>query len=341
MRRTGLSGRGAIACSLGRWIGSLVLMTAGFALLGHDQRAVAQGAAWPTRPIRLVVAYPPGGPVDTMARFLADPLGRALGTTVIVYNRPGAGGVIGSDYVAKSPVDGYTLLFGSTPLSIQQTLFKKLPYSVLRDFTPIAEFAEGPQVLIVGSEVPAHNVQELIDYAKKQGGKMAYASPSFGGTNHLAAEMLKLRGGFQATHVPYNGGAPAMMDVIGGRVTFMFGALTDSLEQVQGGHVRALGVTSKTRWPGAPSLPAISETLPGFEASSWYGVLGPANLPPAVVQKLNATIDQILRQPELKQHIAQMGLVATPLGSAEFGAYIKRNVDMWGGVIKAANIPPQ
>lgn len=293
---------------------------------------------YPSKPIRLVVAYPPGGPLDVMARTLAEPLGKALGQPVIVDNRAGAGGVIGSDLVAKAAADGYTLLFGSTPLTIQETLLAKLPYSISRDFSPIAKLAEGPQALIVGNTVPARSVRELIDYAKSQDGKINYASPSAGGSNHLAAEMFKLLAGIKATHIPYKGGAPAEIDLIGGQVTFMFGAMTGSLRQAERGRMRVLGVTSKKRMPGAPDVPTIAETLPGFEVVSWYGVLGPPSLPEAIVTRLNAEINAVMNQPDMSKRLATLDLEATPGSAAQFGAYLRQNTALWGKVIKDAGI---
>ena len=320
-----------------RWARKLRRACASLVMLA----AASQGFAadpYPVKPIRLVVAYPPGGPLDVMARTLAEPLGKALGQPVIVDNRAGAGGVIGSDLVSKAAADGYTLLFGSTPLTIQETLLAKLPYSIARDFSPIAKLAEGPQVLIVGNTVPARTLRELIEYGKAQDGKINYASPSAGGSNHLAAEMFKLMAGIKATHIPYKGGAPAEIDLIGGQVTFMFGALTGSLRQAERGRLRVLGVTSKKRMPGAPDLPTIAETLPGFEVVSWYGVLGPPGLPDAIVTRLNADINAVMTQPDMSKRLVTLDLEATPGSAAQFGAYLRQNTAMWGKVIKDAGI---
>jgi tripartite-type tricarboxylate transporter receptor subunit TctC len=314
------------------------LLLAGIAGLALTGAVAAQAGDYPGKPIRLVVAYPPGGPLDILARVLSEPLGRALGQPLIVENRAGAGGVIGSDYVAKAQPDGYTILLGSTPLAIQETLYPKLPYSATRDLTPIANLAEGPQVLVVGSAVPVKTVQELIDYGKKQNGKLNYASPSAGGTNHLAAELLKLRGGFQATHIAYKGGAPAEIAIISGDVSFGFGALTGSLQQVRQGRLRALGVTSKARWPSAPDVPAIAETLPGFDVSSWYGLLGPAGMPPEVVQRLNGEVNKVLAEPAMKKRLVELDLLPAPGTPAQFGTYIRQNIGMWGKVVKDAKI---
>ncbi len=300
--------------------------------------AAVQGFAadpYPSRPIRLVVAYPPGGPLDVMARLLAEPLGRALEQPVVVDNRAGAGGIIGSDSVSKAAPDGYTLLFGSTPLAIQETLMLKLPYSALKDFTPIAKTAEGPQVLVVGSAVPVHSVRELIDYAKAQDGRLNYASPSTGGSNHLAAEMFKTMAGFKATHIPYKGGAPAETDLIGGQVTFMFGALTGSLQQAERGRLRVLGVTSKKRMRSAPNVPTIAETLPGFEVTSWYGVLGPPGLPEPIVVRLNAEINKVMNQPEMAKRLLALDLEAAS-GSAPHrfsGEFIRQRTRRCGAKV--------
>ncbi|VTU19733.1 Bug family tripartite tricarboxylate transporter substrate binding protein [Variovorax sp. PBL-E5] len=314
---------------------SLLAGMAGLALFGA---VAAQAGDYPSKPIRLVVAYPPGGPLDILARVLAEPLGTALGQPLIIENRAGAGGVIGSDFVAKAQPDGYTILLGSTPLAIQETLYRKLPYSATRDLTPIANLAEGPQVLVVGSAVPVKTVQELIDYGRAQHGKLNYASPSAGGTNHLAAELLKMRGGFEATHIAYKGGAPAEIAIISGDVAFGFGALTGSLQQVRQGRLRALGVTSKQRWPSAPDVPAIAETLPGFDVSSWYGLLGPAGMPAEVVQRLNSEVNKILAQPAMKKRLVDLDLLPAPGTPAQFRAYLHQNIDMWGKVVRDAGI---
>jgi tripartite-type tricarboxylate transporter receptor subunit TctC len=300
-------------------------------------QAFAQ-SPWPSKPIRLVVAYPPGGPLDVLARALAQPLSEVLGQPVLVDNRAGAGGVIGSDFVAKATPDGYTLLYGSTPLSIQETLLPKLPYSVYKDFTPIANMALGPQALVVGNTVPVNSVKELIDYGKAQQGRLNYASPSTGGSNHLAAEMFKGMAGFDATHVPYKGGAPAEIDLIAGQVTFMFGAFSNSMAQADKGLLKVLGVSSKKRMAKAPHVPAIAETLPGFEVESWYGVLGPAGLPSVVTTRLNTEINRILGSEEMKKRFVAMDLEATPWTPAQFNDHIRRNTAMWAKVIKDANV---
>jgi len=305
--------------------------------LASGPGAFAQ-SAWPNRPLKLVVAYPPGGPLDVLARSLAQPLGEALGQTIVVENRAGAGGVIGSDFVAKAAPDGYTLLFGSTPLSIQETLLPKLPYSVYKDFTPIANMALGPQALVVGNSIPVNSVKELIDFGKSQNGRLNYASPSAGGSNHLASEMFKSMAGFDATHVPYKGGAPAEIDLIGGQVTFMFGAFSSSMAQAEKGRLKMLGVSSKKRMVRAPQVPAISETIPGFEVESWYGVLGPSGLSSAITTRLNTEINRILGSEDMKKRFVTMDLEATHWTASQFTDYIRQNTAMWTTVIKDANV---
>ena len=307
------------------------------AFAGNGVAALAQDN-YPSRPVRLVVAYPPGGPVDTLARTLAPPLGEYLGQPIVIENRPGAAGVIGSDHVAKAQPDGHVLLFGSTPLSIQETLLKKLPYSILKDFTAIANMAEGPQALVVGNDVPVSSVRELIEYAKAQKGKLNFASPSTGGSNHLAAEMFKTMGGFEATHIPYNGGAPAEIDLIAGRVAFMFGAFSNSMAQAERGRLKVLGVSSRQRMSTAPNVPTIAEVLPQFEVMSWYGVLGPARMPSAVTQKINAGIHQALALPEMRKRLATMDLEPAAQSADHFDDYIRRNTAMWAKVISEGNV---
>ena len=312
---------------------ALVLLLAALAAgpLAHAQSA----AAYPLKSIQLVVAYPPGGPVDVVGRFLAERLTQLLGQNVYINNRAGAGGIIGTEFVARSAPDGYTLLLTSTPMAIQETLYKKLPYAALRDFSAIAEVATGPQMLVVGLSIPATNVKELIALAKAQPGKLSYASPSTGGANHLAGEMLKTMAGIDVVHVPYKGGAPAELDLIAGRVAFMFHSLPAAVQQVKAGRLRALAVTSVRRTPAAPDVPTVAESgLPDFEVSSWYGVVGPAGLPVEVVARLNADINKALLEPELKERMTSLGIEGTPGTPADFTEFLKRDIARWAKVIK-------
>lgn len=314
----------------------MLLVACGAWMLSAGPLAHAQSAAaYPSRPVQLVVAYPPGGPVDVVGRFLADRLTQLLGQNVYINNRAGAGGIIGTEFVARSAPDGYTLLLTSTPMAIQETLYRKLPYAALRDFSAIAEVARGPQMLVVGLSIPAKNVKELIALAKSQPGKLSYASPSTGGANHLAAEMLKTMAGIDAVHVPYKGGAPAELDLIAGRVAFMFHSLPAAMQQVKAGRLRALAVTSVRRTSAAPDVPTVAESgLPGFEVSSWYGVVGPAGLPLEVVARINAGINKALLGPEMKERMTSLGIEGTPGTPADFTEFLKRDIARWAKVIK-------
>jgi tripartite-type tricarboxylate transporter receptor subunit TctC len=309
--------------------------------LGAWSMAFASGPSWsqdfPSKPLRMVVAYPPGGPVDVVARIIEEPLSKALGQPIIIEYKPGAGGVIGSDFVAKSRADGYTLLMGSTPLAIQETLVAKLPYSALTDFTTISNVAEGPQVLVIPTKLPVNSVRELIDYAKAKG-SLNFASPSAGGSNHLAAEMFKGAAGINATHIPYKGSAPAEVDLIGGQVDFMFGALTTSLRHVESGRLRALGVTTKTRFANAPNIPTIAETLPGFEVSSWYGLLGPKGIPPQITNRINAEVNKIILSADVRARLNKVDLEPSPGSADHFGQYLRQNTEAWRKVIKDNNV---
>ncbi len=322
--------------NLGRAVfGSLL----GFAMLASSAAVQAASDTYPSRTVKMIVAYPPGGPLDIMARAISEELSKSLGQPVIVENRAGAGGIIGSEIAARAEPDGYTLLYTSTPLSIQETMFAKLPYSATRDFTPIAKVAEGPQVLVVGMSVPVNTVADLIAYGKSQKGKLNYASPSAGGSNHLAAELFKSMAGFEATHIAYKGGAPAEMDVMSGQVTFMFAALTSAMRQVKAGRLKALGVSSRTRMPSAPDVPTIAESgLPGFEVTSWYGIVGPAGMPPEIVTRLNQAINQVLQEPAMKQRLISMDVDATPGTPQAFGQFISGNVGMWKKVVTDAGL---
>ena len=296
----------------------------------HD--ALAQ---YPARPLRLVVAYPPGGPVDIVARTLGQAMTGALGQAVVVDNRAGANGIIGSEHVARAAPDGFTLLLTSTPLTIQESLYKKLPYSALRDFTYLAAAGSGPQMLVVHEAVPAQNLRELIALAKAQPGKLNFASPGAGGANHLAAEMFKTMAGIDATHVPYKGFAPAEADLLGGRISFMFSSLPAAMQHVRSGRLRAIGVTSTQRARSAPDVPTLAEAgLPGFEVSSWYGVVGPAGMAPDVIAKVNAAVNTALESATMKERLAALGVEAPPSTPDQFAEFIRRDIGKWARVVK-------
>lgn len=301
--------------------------------------AWGQGAAagYPSKPVRLVVGFPPGGPVDILSRVLAKSLGDHLGQTVVIDNRAGANGIVGTDFVAKSTPDGYTLLMGASTMAIQATLVPKLPFDTVRDLTPIAGVALAPLVLTLNKDIPVNNVKELVEYLRARPGQVAYASPSSGSANHLAAEMLKITTGTTALHVPYKGGAPAEVDLIGGRVAFMFHAIPAALPHVRAGRLKALAVTADKRSSAAPDIPTFAESgLPGFDVSTWYGVLGPAGLPPDVVARVNDAVNKSLDSPEVKARLVALG--SEPMGGPpeRFRDFIGTEIVKWAKVIKAS-----
>ena len=302
--------------------------------------AVVAGGAWaqayPVKPIRLVVPFPPGGATDILARAVAQKLTDAWGQSVIVDNRPGAGGNIGSELVAKAAPDGYTLELGTVGThAINASLYSKMPYDHVRDFAPVILVAGVPNVLVVNPGLPVNSVQELIAYAKANPGKLNFASSGSGTSIHLAGELFKVMAGVQMTHVPYKGSSPALQDLLGGQVQLMFDNLPPSLPHIKAGKLRALGVTSATRAPALPDVPTIAESgLPGFEASSWFGVLAPAGTPPAIIAKLNAEIAKWLDTPEAKEKMLTLGANAAGGTPEDFAKHIAAETAKWAKVVK-------
>ncbi|CAN7642961.1 tripartite tricarboxylate transporter substrate binding protein [Pseudorhodoferax sp. LjRoot39] len=307
------------------------LAAAGLALLACNARAQT---AWPHKPIRLVVPFAAGGTTTILARLLADRLGQGLGQPMVVDNRAGAGGNVGMDHVAKSEADGYTLLMGPIGMAINPALYAKMPFDPLTDLTPIGLYAGVPNLLVVNPSVPAQNLAELIAHAKANPGKLHYASNGNGTSSHLAAEMLKSAAGVDIVHVPYKGGAPAMQDLIGGQVAMLFDQMPAVLPQVQGGRVRALGVSSARRSAAAPQVPAIAETLPGFDMTVWFGILAPRGTPADIVTRVNAEMQRVLQDTAFQQQLAGMGV--TPMGGSAdaFASYLRRETERWAKVVR-------
>ena len=295
-------------------------------------------AAYPSKPIRMVVPFPPGGTTDILARAVAQKLTEAWSQQVIVDNRPGAGGNIGSDLVAKAPPDGYTLLMGTVGThAINPSLYARMPYDAQKDFAPVILVAGVPNVLEVNPSLPVHTVQELIAYARANPGKLNFASSGNGTSIHLSGELFKAMTGVKMTHVPYKGSAPALADLVRGQVQLMFDNLPSSLGLIKGGKLRAIAVTSTTRSSALPDVPTIAESgLPGYEASSWFGVLAPARTPPAIIDKLNAAIGAWLASPEAKEKLASQGAVAAGGTPADFARYIASETVKWAKVVKAS-----
>jgi tripartite-type tricarboxylate transporter receptor subunit TctC len=305
-----------------------------------DGAALAQEARYPARPVRLVVPFTPGGGNDIMGRFLAAKLTERLGRQTLVENRPGADGVIGADHVAKSPADGYTLLIISVSYTMNAALHK-LPYDPVKSFAPVAQIGHGPSVLAVTPTLPVHSVQQLIALARARPGQLHYASSGIGGVNHFSAELFKLATRTDMVHVPYKGGGPAMIDVIAGQVELQFNALVSALPHVRAGKLKALGVGSLKRTPALPAVPPIAETVPGYEAIVWWGILAPAGVAPAIVGKLNGEINAILRDPQTTQRFESSAAEAVTATPDAFGNRVAGEVAKWIKVAKAAGIKTQ
>ena len=305
-------------------------------LLCSAMDAFAQAPAYPTKPIRLVVPFPAGGATDILARAVAQKLTEAWGQAVVVDNRPGAGGNIGSELVAKATPDGYTLEMGTVGThAINASLYAKMPYDHVKDFAPVILVAGVPNVLVVTPSLPANSVQELIAYAKANPGKLNFASSGSGTSIHLSGELFKVMAGVEMTHIPYKGSAPALQDLIGGQVQLMFDNLPPSLPQIKSGKLRALGVTTATRSAALPDTPTIAESgLPGFEASSWFGVLAPAGTPPAIVAKLNTEIARWLATPEAREKLVALGATAAGGTPEDFARHIAAETAKWAKVVK-------
>ena len=302
---------------------------------------IAPGAfaqVYPNHAIRLVVPFPAGGTTDILARAAAQKLTESLGQPVVVDNRPGAGGNIGADVVAKSAPDGYTLLMGTVGThAINPSLYTKMPYDHVKDFVPVVLVAGVPNVLVVNPSVPVNSVADLIKLAKSKPGAINFASSGSGTSIHLSGELFKTMAGVDMTHVPYKGSAPALTDLIGGQVQVMFDNLPSALPQIKGGKLRAIAVTSLKRAPVLPDVPTIAESgLPGFEASSWFGVLAPAGTPAPVVARLNAEVNKWLQSPEAREQLLAQGAVAAGGTPEQFAAHIRAETEKWAKVVKAS-----
>lgn len=314
---------------------ALALAAAGL-LAGHAQ-AAADPKKYPEKPVRIIVGFSAGGTTDVVARIMAKELTTELGQSFVVDNKPGAGSNIATEMVAHAEPDGYTLLFVAVTSAINQTLYSNVKFDLVKDFAPVALGAKVPNVLVVNPSVPAKNVQELIAYAKANEGKVSYASSGSGTSIHMAGELFKLRTGLKTQHIPYKGSAPALTDLIGGQVQFMFDNMPSSWPSVMSGKLRALAVTTTTRSPTAPDLPTMEESgIKPFNVSSWFGMLAPAGTPPEIVNKLNAAMVKALDRPEVKKTYAELGAVAEKTTPQQFGAFIASEVTNWAPVVKSS-----
>jgi len=296
-------------------------------------------ASYPTKPIRLVVPFPAGGATDIFARTLSQKLGEKIGSSVVVDNKPGAGGTLGSDLVAKSVADGYTILLAtSSTHSIGPNLNPRMPYDAVRDFTPIAQVGNAPSIMLVPNSSPAKTIQEWIELAKKNPGKLNYASSGNGTIVQLTAELFKSQAGLFVVHIPYKGTALAMPDLISGKVDVLFDSLPTGLPHVKDGRLRALGVTSAQRTSMAPGLPAIAEVLPGYESTTWFGLFGPQGMRPEIVARVNTAALQALADPEVKDKLQRLGIEAVGTSPTQFTAMLAAESAKWKKIITERKI---
>jgi len=318
-------------------------------LLGHIGAAVlalglaggASAQSYPTKPVRLIAPFPPGGSTDLIARLVAQRLSEALGQQVIVENRAGAGGTIGVELAARSAPDGYTIVMGHVgTFGFNPSLYPKLPYDAIRDFAPITNLAFVPNGMVVHPSLPVKTAGDFVKMARARPNELLFGSGGNGSAAHLAAEYFRILAKIQLVHVPYKGTGPALIDLIAGQTTMMITGMTAVMPHVKSGKLKLLGVATLKRLPGMPEVPAIAETVPGYDANQWYGVLAPAATPREIVTKLNAEIVKILRRPDVKERLAADG--AEPIGNTpeEFGAFIKTEIARWAPVVKASGARP-
>jgi len=294
---------------------------------------------YPTRPIRMIVPFPPGGGNDLLARSISQPLSQAIGQSVVVDNRGGAGGQIGATLAAAAAPDGYTIFLGSIGnLTFLPVLQSKLQYEPVRDFAPVTLLATSPFILVINPAVPARSVKELLALAKAQPGKLNYGSAGPGSSLHMTGELFKLESGADITHVPYKGTAPALIDLLSGQVQMLFSTMPSVVPHVKSGKLRGLGVSSVKRSEAVPDVPTIAEAVPGFEVLNWQGIVVPKKTPDAIIQKLNRALLEALKSPETIKALANQGLDAAGGTPEQFGALIKSEIDKYGKVAKAANL---
>ena len=310
-------------------------------VLSAPAPALAQPeSGWPSKPIKWVVPFPPGGAMDLMARTLGEKAARELGQPVVVENRPGAGGNIGADYVAKQPPDGYTIMITSIGMATNRALYPKLTYDPVKDFAPISLLAVVPNVLVVNAASTAdRTVKEVIARAQKEPGKLTYASAGNGTSIHLAGEVFAFMAGVQITHIPYKGSGPAVTDMLGGQVDLMFDSITSARPHIQSGKLRALGVTTARRSAALPDVPTLAEAgVPGYEVSPWFAVFARAGTPPEVIARLNKVLNAAMKQPETLRKLESVG--AEPIGSTpqELAVHLNRELDRWGQLIQQRKI---
>jgi tripartite-type tricarboxylate transporter receptor subunit TctC len=315
-----------------------LLATAAALCLGQAAPVLAD-APFPAKQVTIVAAYPPGGTVDLLSRVLAQKLGDDWKQPVIVENRAGASGIIGSQYVQRAPANGYTLMVVPITHVTNSSLYSNVPYDPIKDFTPITMLAQSPVMLVVNNKFPAKNVGELIAQAKANPGKFNCGSGGTGTSQHLACELFKSMAKVDIKHVPYKGNAAAMTDVIGGQIEMLFDQMATAVPHVKGGQVRALAVTTSKRSPALPDVPTVAESgVPGYECTAWFGLVGPAGMPKALVERINSSVRVVLARPDVQKQLAEQGLELTPGTPDEFASTMKKEMVKWAGVIKQAGI---
>jgi len=301
---------------------------------------IARAQAYPTKPVRLVVGFPPGGVGDILARLMGQSLSSRLGQPFIIENRPGAGGNIGTDAVVHAPADGYTLFLANTANAINATLYEKLNFDFIRDIEPVGSIARAPGVLEVNPAVPVRTVPEFIAYAKANSGRINYGSSGNGGLAHVAAELFKMMAGVNMQHVPYRGSGPALTDLLGGQVQAMFDNVPSSIEHIRSGKLRALAVTSSTGMEALPNVPTVAEFVPGYEATGFFGIIAPKGTPRDVVERINKAMNVALGEPNLRARLSELGAVVLVGSPADFGKLIADETEKWAKVVKFSGAKP-
>lgn len=311
-------------------------------LLSADACLAQKGGGYPSRPVRLVVPFAPGGTNDAIARIVAEKLAARLGQPFVVDNRGGANMVLGSEIVSRANADGHTIVIVGAGHSVNPSLRKRLPYDTLRDFAPIGLVAKGPYVMVVHPSVPAKTVGEFISWVKARPGEVNYASTGSGSPPHLAAELFKAAAGIDMQHIPYKGGGAVLPDLLGGRVSLFFGSVSTLKPQVQAGRLRAIAVTTTKRSPAMPELPTFIESgVKGYEVTGWYGLLAPGKTPSATVDRLNRELSQVLNDADARKRLARRGLEPAPGTAAEFAALIRSEIPKWAKVMRTAGVRPE
>ena len=312
------------------------------AALAFSAAALAHAQSWPARPVKMIVPFPAGGPTDVLTRALSDKLATALGQPVVVENKPGAGGTIGADLVAKSAPDGYTFVMATGSTHSVGPYLSKVPYDPQRDFTPVIYVGKATNILLVSPALNVNTVRELIDYAKSNPGKLNYATSGMGSVAHLTSEMFASMAGIKLTHVPYKGTQLSLPDLMSGQVAILFDNVLTGKPNYEGKRVKGLAISSRERSALVPELPTISESgLPGFDSWNWFGVFGPAGTPAAVVERMNAEMNRIISDPAIKERFTQLGFETTGGTPADFAAVVQSEARKWSKVIREANVKPE